>query len=405
MVNDLKNSSSVSDFDFKLNALLEIVKAINFNFSKGQLLRMYESVLIHQLHVNQFAVYTVAGYQRYVLESYHGFTSDQLFSLDVSEYIKKMDDPLSVYHFEGEMINSVIPVFHKNNPLALVFLGSTKSSATISKEDIGFIQALSNIIYVAFENKQLAKEKIRQEAYKKEIEVASEVQFNLLPQSFPKIPDIVVDAFYKSYEGVGGDYYDFFQLNEDEYALCIADVSGKGVSAALMMSNFQANVRALFQYISSLEELTFVLNQKVNASNSRGSRFITAFLARYNAKSRLLTYVNAGHLPALLINDSGLIELKEGSIGLGMLDEMPFIRSHQIIFSENALLVCYTDGLTELQDNHDNYFGLEKLKEIITDNRMLSPQELTKQIIISLEKFKQDQPYKDDIALLACRFI
>lgn len=410
MANESTNSSARTTRDFKLNALLEVTKAINSNFSKEQLLKIYESILKNQLKLPRFAVYTVRPGRGVVQEISSGLSPEDLQAINIHDYLSKISDPLEVYELgesSFDWFDYIIPVFHKSQPLAYVLIGindNISNDHLLDKEDLSFIQALTNIIYVAFENKNLAKEKIQQERLRKELELASEVQNMLLPHAFPKSHDILVDAFYKSHTEVGGDYYDFFQLNQDEYAICIADVSGKGVSAALLMSNFQANVRALFHYIPTLDELTRVLNRKV-IENAKGERFITAFLAKYHARHRTLTYLNAGHLPPILISGNHQTLLREGSVGLGMLDEMPFVKTRELVFEPDTLLVCYTDGLTELQDDNNNFLGLDVLREMIHDNRMLNPEQLTVHVLIALEKFKGNQPYKDDIAFLACRFL
>lgn len=407
MANESTNGSK-SYKDFKLNSLLEVTKAINANFSKDQLLQIYASILKNQLRIQRFVVFTVKPNLIMVQELTSGVETQALQNINVHDYLRKINDPLEVYEIPDstfDIFSLIIPVFHKEKPLAYVLIGGDAEVEYLhDKDNISFIQALTNIIYVAFENKNLAKENIRQERIQKELELASEVQNMLLPHAFPRTHDIEVDAFYKSHSEVGGDYYDFFQLNEDEYAICIADVSGKGVSAALLMSNFQANIKALFHYIPSLEELTRVLNRKV-IENAKGERFITAFLAKYHTRSRALTYVNAGHLPPILCNDNRVQYLHEGSVGLGMIDEMPFVKTKQIYFHPSALLACYTDGLTDLQDDAGNYFGQESLRTLISDNRMLNPKELTPMLLVTLESFKGSQPYKDDIAFMAVRFV
>lgn len=394
--------------DRKLQSIIEVTRAINSNFSKEQLLKIYGSILRNQLHFPRYAVYTAEAGGVLQREAFGGVSDEELSAIDIEEYLRKISDPQEVYYLSDSSFSyfdAVIPVFHKSTALAYVLVGNDIEDDTPEelRDDIRFIQALTNIIYVAFENKNLAREKLKQESIRKELELASEMQYMLLPGEFQRIPELEVDAFYKSHTEVGGDYYDFFQLTEDEYAICIADVSGKGISAALLMSNFQANIRALYNYIPSLEELAQILNRKV-MDNAKGEKFITAFLGRYNIRTHVLTYVNAGHNPPIMVLGSQLEMLSEGSIGLGMLDELPFIKRIERKVEPGTLLVCYTDGLTDLENNDGKFFGLEALKEMIRDNRNLSPFELTTCVLRQLQMFKQDQPYKDDIAFLACRF-
>lgn len=356
----------------------------------------------------RYVVYSVTSSGHLTREVFGGMSDEKLQAINVEEYLFKITDPQEVLYLSDSTFNffdAVIPVFHKNTILAYALVGNDVEDDRPEelKDDIRFVQALTNIIYVAFENKNLAREKLKQESLRKELELASEMQYMLLPAEFQKSEALEVDAFYKSHTEIGGDYYDFFKLNDDEYAICIADVSGKGVSAALLMSNFQANVRALYEYIPSLEELARVLNRKV-MGNAKGEKFITAFLAKYNVRTRSLRFVNAGHNPPIMISGNKLEMLHEGSIGLGMLDELPFVKKNEKILEPETLLVCYTDGLTDLENNDGKFFGLEALKEMIRDNRSLSPYELTTCVLRQLQNFKQDQPYKDDIAFLTCRF-
>jgi len=390
------------DYKKRLQSLLQITQAINSNFSREQLVRIFESILKNQIGLKRFAVLS-AQQGKLVPEALFGFLQSELDQIELSAYLSRLPEPGTYIRLDSDSnspFNAVVPVFHKSKPLAYVLLADHEP---VDDDDLDFIQALSNIVYVAFENKQLAREGIRQERLKKELELASQMQGQLFPDALPTGGSLEIDAFYKSHTEVGGDYYDFFPLNDHEYAICMADVSGKGVSAALLMSNFQANLQALFAYVENLETLATRLNSKV-MRNARGEKFITAFLGRYNTRTRKLHFVNCGHNPPLFIHHKDLQLLKDGSIGLGMLDELPFIHKGTLDVPPESLLVCYTDGLTELQNNQGTYFGMENLCDFVMDHRQLSVKDLVVRTIVHLEKYKQNEPYRDDIAFLACRF-
>jgi sigma-B regulation protein RsbU (phosphoserine phosphatase) len=189
--------------------------------------------------------------------------------------------------------------FHNQTPLAFVLVGdiddpSEGVSPTI--KHMQFVQTLTNIVIVAIENKRLFKENLEREKMHKEMELASEVQTMLVPDltKFPGHPKIDVEGFYLPHFEVGGDYYDIFELNHREIGFCIADVSGKGISAALLMSNFQANLRALFVSSIHLTDVITILNERI-ISSVHGEKFITLFIARYNSETNELRYINAGH--------------------------------------------------------------------------------------------------------------
>lgn len=392
----------------RLHLLLEVTKAINDNYSRDQLLRIFESILSKHLKIPRYEVYTVQSKARLFKELSHGMKNQTGIEdeFDVERYLHQLENVHEIIYVQDsflDLFDALIPVYHKDQTLAYVIAGWDEDGTEQWQEDLKFVQALANIIYVAFENKKLAKQRLEQESLRKELEFASHMQSMLLPTELPQTDQLMVDAIYKSHAEVGGDYYDFFRLNEHEYAFCIADVSGKGVSAALLMSNFQANVRALFSYVPTLEELVIILNDKV-MNSAKGEKFITAFFGKYNLTKRELKYINAGHNPPVIIRNGVLELLREGCLGLGMVDELPFVKMKREPIPLNTLLVCYTDGLTELENKDENLFGLESLKEIIRDNRDCDIPDILQNIITQMNTFRGEMPYKDDIALMACKF-
>ena len=266
-----------------------------------------------------------------------------------------------------------------------------------------FIQTFTNIIAVAIENKTLAKEALVQEGVKKEMVLASEMQNMLLPSNFPVNEHIAISAFYQSHQEVGGDYYDVMWLDDNRVAFCIADVSGKGVSAAILMSNFQANVRVLAKHSKTLEDLVLSLNKKV-LETANGERFITLFIGLYDSNKRELTYINCGHNPPILKQKNKIELLDKGCPGLGMLDELPKPNTGKIKIHKDALLVCYTDGLVEVENKNQEDFGSENVAKIIQHHVGLDTDKLNTELILSLNQFKKNQPFVDDIALLSCCF-
>ena len=230
------------------------------------------------------------------------------------------------------------------------------------------------------------------------------MQTMLLPTELPKDNNLEISAFYKSHQQVGGDYYDVIWVNKTEIALCIADVSGKGVSAAILMSNFQANLKAGVKHSVGLLELVQDLNKKVICS-AKGEKFITMFIATYNVESRRLTYINCGHNPPVLKNGTVITELEDGCPGLGMLDSLPSPKIGLVDILPSSTLVTYTDGLVEVENNNQTEYGAQKVKSAITKCANTSMYTLNQYLIDDVTKFKQDQPFIDDIAILSCKFI
>jgi phosphoserine phosphatase RsbU/P len=223
------------------------------------------------------------------------------------------------------------------------------------------------------------------------------------PDQLPNNEKLRVAAFYHPHFEVGGDYYDFIPLNENEVGFCIADVSGKGISAALIMSNLQASLRALFTPEIPLKELATKLNRIV-MNNTNGEKFITIFLAKYNYSSHQLKFINAGHIPPMFLDttDNTVRYLKEGCIGLGMLKDIPAIKEGEVVINSRAKLLCYTDGLIELEDENKVEFGtIEIEKCIILDEKM---DRIIEKIIDRLNHHKGRKSYFDDISIIGFDF-
>jgi sigma-B regulation protein RsbU (phosphoserine phosphatase) len=197
---------------------------------------------------------------------------------------------------------------------------------------------------------------------KKELELAARMQTMLIPRNsqLPSKGKIIVNGFYFPHYEVGGDYYDCLRLSENKTGFCIADVSGKGISAAILMSNFQASFRALFTHDIKLETLLRKLNSII-VENAKGEKFITFFVARYDHETGLLEYINAAHNPPVLYNTSTgeVVHLKAGCVGIGMLDEIPPVDIQEITIKDYSKIVCYTDGLSELKDENGKDIGTE----------------------------------------------
>jgi len=394
---------------FKLNALLDITLAINDNVSTSELIRRYEKMLTDDLDIGKVIVMKFSDKWECLLNS--GFGNSFFEKVDVKRDLMPFEEISFItsepQHFP-ELVDIVIPVSHKDEAIAFVLIGDIEEEgegvSPIIKH-LRFIQTLSNIITVAIENKRLFQESLRQEALKREMELASKMQTMLIPanEKLPSNKYIHLKAFYHPHFEVGGDYYDVIQLSKDEVGFCIADVSGKGISAAILMSNFQANLRALFTADKGLTDTLHRLNTTV-MNSAKGEKFITLFIARYHYLTRELKYINAGHNPPLLYEPESkrLTQLASGCVGMGMLDDLPFVNEAVISIEEPAKLFCYTDGLVEVIQDSGIEFGTENLeKELINNN----PLEDNIQTIIENQKILEGSAaIFDDISIIGAQF-
>lgn len=392
--------------DFKLNSLLEITRCINSNKPVEELLRLYHYILQEQLGLRKFILYNKqVGWQILIKSGLKGSVKD----INVEKDIIRFTEITVIESSHKQSLNNfdvIIPVLHKEQALAYLVIGGLKELQTnpqIAFANLNFMQTLTNIIVVAIENKRMAKESVKQELVKRELEQASEMQRLLFPANLPSNHKIDISAKYLSHSKVSGDYYDYIQLSEDEFIICIADVSGKGISAAMLMANFQATVRTIYNYQRlELKNLIYELNKQVFAS-ANGEKFITFFIAEYNSKTRKMKYVNAGHNWPILIRGKSSSFLNKGCIGLGMFEEIPHIETGDVDIQTNTTLILYTDGVVELENGTDEQFETERLTKIVQSFFPLSMEDLNAIIFSKLDDWRGSRRYVDDTAILSCR--
>ncbi len=310
--------------------MLDITISINANLPTENLLSKYESILRKNLGIGKILIFKRSVTWECILNG--GFPK-HFENTDVEESLLNFTEITFVSSNMGfEGVDIIVPVYNNNVHLAFIFIGDIdeegEGMSPVLKH-LNFIQTISNIIIVAIENIRLFKESLRQEAFKKELELAARMQKMLIPDNnqMPKNEKFVINGFYYPHFEVGGDYYDCIRLSETIMGFCIADVSGKGISAAILMSNFQASLRALFTHDIELETLVNKLNAIVIV-NAAGEKFITFFVARYDWKTRILEFINAAHNPPVLYNTKSgeLRHLQPSCVGIGMLDEIPLIK-------------------------------------------------------------------------------
>jgi sigma-B regulation protein RsbU (phosphoserine phosphatase) len=393
---------------FKLRSLLHITQAINENLTREELLDIYENLLTKDLSIGKILVFKLDESWQCLLRS--GDVGEAYSSINVETDLIPIQDISFINSSPNKTLNAfdiVIPVINKGKPVAFVIIGDIEEGEGVSPiiKHLNFIQTLTNIIVVAIENMRFFKESLRQEALKKEMELASKMQNMLIPNSsiLPKNERICMTAFYLPHFDVGGDYYDYVPLSKNEFGFCIADVSGKGMSAALLMSNFQANLRALFTHDISLDALIEKLNERVLFA-ANGEKFITIFIGRFNYKTRELQYINAGHnQPMLYLKNSKALDLlSKGCVGIGMVDEIPLIRKGSVTIEEPAKIICYTDGLVELIDGKKISFGTKELEDCIMNSHSI--EENIEAIIKKQGIFEGSPAIFDDISILGIEF-
>ena len=397
--------------DFKLNALLKVTQAINAQTSEADLMAQYVDSLKANLGIDRLVLYAadLSG-DRWQLLVTAG-TDASWPASQPSSFFEGLD--LDNIGLAGAMggdehpSDVVVPIHQNDEAIAVVLAGDTtdddRGVSPVVKH-LNFLVTLTNILVVARRNNQMVERSLKQEALRRELELAGEMQAMLLPQTWDHL-DLDVAGYYKPHTQVGGDYYDAFATDSGKVVVCMADVSGKGMSAALLMSNFQAQVRALFQVEHmSLSTTLHTLNNRV-MEIAQGEKYITFFAAVFDPAHRTLEFVNCGHNPPLFVCPDGRHKLlEEGCVGLGMFRDIPSMNVGRLDVPVGGVLCCYTDGLVEQENDMEVPFGTDRLLSMLAHHQGQSLEAVHRTIVAALDAFRGDEPPLDDTAMLSCRF-
>jgi sigma-B regulation protein RsbU (phosphoserine phosphatase) len=254
----------------------------------------------------------------------------------------------------------------------------------------------------SLENARLFQETLEKQRLEEELTIARDIQQRLLPKDAPQLGDYEIAALNIPTHHVGGDYYDYFPIDNQRYAISIADVSGKGVPAALIMSNLQATLHAMMTADVPFEQIVARINNSVHR-NTSFDKFITSFFALFDGQTATLTTINAGHNPPYLFHADGSFEtLNEGGLLLGMFPNAPY-KSETRQLRNGDWVVMYTDGVSEAMNAQDEEFGEKRIEEIIRANLNGSAAGMIEAISNAVKDFTAGMPQSDDITLVVLR--
>jgi sigma-B regulation protein RsbU (phosphoserine phosphatase) len=252
---------------------------------------------------------------------------------------------------------------------------------------------------------RLISEQKQLQRLENEIFIAREVQDQLFPRNLPHVAGVEMEAICRAARSVSGDYYDFIQLGPTHVAFAIADISGKGISAALLMASLQAALRSQLLVPGSESMSTAELVARLNmhlVRNTGDDRFATFFIAIYDTVSRRLRFTNAGHLPAFCISEGGAVYLAEGGIVLGVVDEYPF-EEGSIIVPPDAVLIGYSDGLIEPENAYGEQFGIGRLEAAAQRVRQNSPLKIAEALMTATDEWCATPEQADDMTVIVAK--
>jgi sigma-B regulation protein RsbU (phosphoserine phosphatase) len=330
---------------------------------------------------------------------------------------------------EAESGGLNLPIVAKGDVLGILTLGPRLGDLPYSREDRALLQAIAWQLAFAIENARLVHRMVEEERLRREIAMASEVQQRLFPERPPDSRRLALAGLCHPAQGVGGDYFDFMRLDAGRLAIAVADVAGKGISAALLMSVVQASLRSQAGSVTP-PELVAAMNRLLYRSAAR-NRFATFFYAEFDEASGRLVYVNAGHNPPLLFRgmpgvgagsgalrraaaggDGGattlaappksLLRLSTGGLVIGALAGVAYEQA-EVVLEPGDVLVAYTDGVTEAWNAADEEFGEDRLAEVVSASAHLPAAAVADEVVRAVRSFVGPIPPHDDITLVVAK--
>ena len=389
--------------DIQVNSLSQITKEINEDASAESLYTRFSNFLSAEMAVDRMILLFFEDDEWRIKTS---IGMPEMNAIDYASTLKNYSKPCFLSKKDKKFFQDleyIIPIRHKDSSIAYVILGHFGMELR-THDNYEFVTTLANIIAVAIENKRLFNRQIEQERFNNEIKLAKEVQQMMVPNEWPQTKHFKVSSIYRPLWNIGGDYLDCFEIDNNRTAFCIADVSGKGIAAAMLMANFQAILHQVIKPSITLDNLVYELNKAVvRITNSE--KIITFFIGEFNKKTRTLSYINAGHVPPIMHMNGELHFLNKGTTLLGAVEYLPTTEVATVEISSNATLVLYTDGITDLKDPSDRSFEDEILYKFVCENCTEPVKNFNAMLLNQLEIFNVNQDFPDDIAVLTCRII
>ena len=322
-------------------------------------------------------------------------------------------DPRIVRHPDPALaVRSMVysPLIHDDSVLGVLVVANPASGLTFSEMDLSLVNSLAEQSALAIKNSDAMNLRLEKSRMDSDLGLAKEVQELFLAQKSPESKGLDVDAQYLPSSQVGGDFYDFYKLSSTKFGVCIADVSGKGVPASLLMAICQTNLR---HYVSKTRPPSAVL-KKLNLDLEKRIRedmFITLFLAIIDTQANTATYARAGHEPALLAkqgegDEISIDKLHGNGMALGMVPSEFFdetIEDKVVPFEKGNVMVLFTDGVTEAENEDREEFGQGRLSEKLSARIRLKPNEFNHRLLADLDEFSSASHDRDDVTIVTLK--
>lgn len=421
--NEVKNlNSDLNNKIQQLKSLFELGKEFNMNFTnKENIIKLLNYTLLGNFGITDFIILSNDHSNGFKLLKDNKKIHNTNFELNKfigdkgipAEFLKTQristNSELPAFRFLAESgFELFIPTIIKKELEYVICLGKKLNKTDYIDSDIEFLESLLNLSLISIQNSNLFQEFLDKQKIENELKIAREIQIAMLPSNIPSIKGYDIAGLNLPALHVGGDYYDVIKLTGNKAAIVIADVSGKGTPASLLMANIQS---AVHSYLKLYDEETFKLDkvtEKINEliyENTSSDKFITFFWGILDSEKNTFEYINAGHNPPFMLKKKNIVKLSDGGFIIGILDTGINYEIGKAELEDNDLIVFYTDGVTEAQNAAGEEFGEGRLETILRDNRENTACHILDKIKESILEFSKDTSQYDDITLIVLKKI
>ncbi len=391
----------------RLSSLFELSKEFGSFAESFRVVKLLVFSILGQFLVQKYTVILLENDEADILDS--KFDNEILLSSIKKYELQKITDSIKkgvlkdkhseLYELGIELI---VPMQLQNKTRGLILLGSRAGNRDFQNSDIEYIYSIGNLAIISLENNRLFLEALEKQKMEEDLLIARDIQRNLLPSTLPEYEKYDIAALNVSSKQVGGDYYDVIPIDDEKFYIAIADVSGKGVPASLMMANIQAFLQVICRQDLKIDKATAMINDLVTANSSEG-RFITFFWGYINTIKNTLTYVNAGHNPPYIIRGDKIIKLTQGGIIFGVMKTpVPYILE-EVELIKDDVLILYTDGVSEAMNLGFEEYSEERLERMAKSLVNKSANEILNGIKEDVQIFTQGNLQSDDITMIVIK--
>ncbi len=394
---------------FRFGSIYEFSDSLYSSFEIDYIFRVFFSTLMGQLGITKLFFYDIKNdilhkkgirhdeAEKNLIKTHLLKTKDLFFVKEPKEFAEDQQDLIDL--FESKRIHYVVDLsLSKKRPIYLA-LGKKFNRIELTKEEIEYAFFLSKFTITALDNAFMVKRIVETKQLEREMKIAKDIQLSLLPQQLPVLDNFELAVIYQPLKEVGGDYYDILCSKDNKLPVLVADVEGKGLSAALLGASSQAIFHSMNEFYTDKPSKFIEKANTLIYDLQKGNRFITLFWMIVDDQEKSISYVNAGHIEPILIRQDGIQRLSKGGFLTGFISDGSY-EDETLTLESGDIISVFTDGVPEAESPDGTEYGEKQIGEFLSRHRQLPVQELSEKFQNEIDQHCQGTEFKDDFTFL-----